>query len=302
MVEDSIKAKIAKLLAMTEDRGATSAEAAVALEKAQKLLAQHNLTMVDVRGAGEGRKDFEESEAFPAYPWARKVCKAIAKLYDCQYMCGAGPSHKAHQTFVGRQSNAETATLIAKFVVGRILKGVREAQKVMWEKSDPRYAKDFAAGCSEAVCARAEELWREANAEAIEAKRREQAAKAAARKAMEPNFSDLKPGTYKFFYVGKTFYYVNDAKVLNAVEAEAEFRKLRRGEGPKNVYAFVVKCIEGPLSSGEEYYYAVKAFPAGKQSRAVDTPRGEGYGAGKEAASSIGLHVQMGGSGAGKIS
>jgi len=288
-MSDSIKAKIAKLLQMTAERGCTEAEASVAMEKAQKLLLEHNLTEVDVLGASTENKDHREDD-FLAYAWAKKVCCSIAKLYDCSYHeRRSGRRNHFHSTFKGRQSNAETAKLIAQFVVRAILKLSRQAQKDA--EGDNRYATDFQHGCADRVCVKALELWREANKEAIEAKQRANDLKLEAYNKLRPNFDNLPPGTYSFELLGKGWNTLKQPVELNEIQAVAYFNSLMKEEPPRGVYLVAIRCLSGYLQSDNEYYWHLR-IEAAKKGR-VNVQNKEAFEAGKTAGASIGLHVQV---------
>ena len=286
-VSDSMKAKILKLLAMTAERGATEAEALVAMSKAQQLLEQYNLSIASLRGAGE-KKDHRESERFPGFPWARDIASAVAKLYDCRHLYyKGGDQRKMEQVFVGRQSNAETARIIAEFVVQTVLRlGLKYQREV---SGTNRQAHDFQVGASQRICDRANALWREANADLI----KERQAEAARRQALRPDVFNLKPGTYTLTTLTATW----NTKVrrqLQTVEAMVWVKELLANP-PKGVYTLGVLCTEGELCCGETYYYAVRELPQ-KQGRSVTQAKdAAAYEAGAKAGADVGLHIQVNG-------
>ena len=291
MTDDSMKTKIRKLLDMTEQHGCTEAEAAVALEKAQKLLAAHNLTEVEVRGVGPGKNDHRERDVFVAYPWCRKVAEAVAKLYDCKYRYMLTPGDKsmtkAQHFFTGRQSNAETANLIAQFAVKTVLKLAKAARDE--NGAAHRFQTDFAQGCAARVCVRARELWREANRELIETQQRALDAKNAQRRALEPDRRALLPGAYRIWLYTAKWKVLKDL-VLPQYDAQTFLNGVFTDK-PKNVTYCYIQCVDGALKSDEVYGYYVR-MPAQKAARDSVKDRAA-YLAGTAAGNNVGLHAQM---------
>lgn len=290
---ESVKTRVMKLLAMTTERGASEAEAAFAMQKAQELLAQHNLSVASLRGFSAEKKDHRESEKFPGFPWARNLAGAIAKLYDVEYRC-LGNDAKAEQVFIGRQSNAETARLIAEFVVRTIHRAACRHWKDTGAADSARgsYA-SFAQGASVRLCDKADELWREAHKEEIEERRKTQEAKSADRRAKQPNLNDLKPGTYRLRLVDRA-YYVRETYELDEVETVNRMANLQ-SKPPKGIYIAVVRCIQGELASEHDYYYYIQDMPAAKRKAVKGIQNYEAFEAGAELGKTIGLHVQVGG-------
>lgn len=80
---DDIKAKVQKLLALAGNNS-NEAEANVAMEKAMRLLAEHNLSMVDV--AEEEREQVDQLAVPIKYlnPWRRSIIGSATRLYFCE--------------------------------------------------------------------------------------------------------------------------------------------------------------------------------------------------------------------------
>jgi hypothetical protein len=290
---DSIKAKIRKLLEMTTERGATEAEAMVAMEKAQKLLEQHNLSITELRGAGE-KKDHREEEQFPGFPWARDIASAVAELYDCRHLYyKGGDQKKMRQVFVGRQSNAETARLIAEFVVNTVRKLGKQYQREV--DGANRQGRDFMVGASQRIVKRAKQLWREANAEAIAERR----AKADRYWAMRPDPTAMKPGTYTItIRSGVRGGYAQKGAVLTlGHEAGMGHYRGLVANPPRGAYWLQITCVAGELvNDGESYWYELAQDPhASKGTDNSDIKDTEAFRAGQKAGDEIGLRVQVGG-------
>ena len=123
---EKILDKVKKLLALANNEAAAEGERDNALRMAYGLLAKHNLAMADLNehNAIEGREE-QRNETF-AMPWCKDVCHQMGKLFFCNYFSGRKiNATKGTHHFVGKQSNAITASLMAEFIINSILKECR---------------------------------------------------------------------------------------------------------------------------------------------------------------------------------
>ena len=81
---EKMKEKIQKLLNLTVENGATDAEAATALGKAQAFMEKYNLDMETVCQAGEGVLIQDLLDTISFARWEQNLANAIAKLNMCQ--------------------------------------------------------------------------------------------------------------------------------------------------------------------------------------------------------------------------
>jgi hypothetical protein len=150
--------KVKKLLARSKDMtGSTEGERETALRMVAAYLKEHNLSMATVEGAqsAEERKK-EESEGGPrtkqnhkffGRPWARCAAYAVADLCFCGYLWrSARVSKDCEHIFIGRESNAVTAALLAEFVCNSIHSEGRRRQRKLGE-ANPWFL-DFAWGAA----------------------------------------------------------------------------------------------------------------------------------------------------------
>ena len=292
---DSMKIKIQKLLNQARDSGATEAEAEIFMEKAQALLREHNLTEAQL-GVTES-EDHREKEEFPAYPWARNICGAIAQLYNCQYSYYTGmDQRKTSQVFKGKKGNAETARLIAEFVVRSVLKLAQKYQRD--QGGDNRHARDFAVGCSNRLVNKAWALWREDNKEAIQERERKWQEKEAKR----PDPANPKPGQYEVKLLGKEYQEVSCFKLDEL--GLAQMFSIWKDHPPEDAYEMSVRCFEGELKFDDSFWFKLKDIPpepeskkkskAPKQNKNLEIKNTDAYYAGSDAAENIGLRVQLG--------
>jgi hypothetical protein len=109
--------KIKKLLRLGRDKGATPAEAAVALQKAQDLAAEHGVDLgalsPDQDGTGGMSHATENSTKGPAQIHASQLVKRhfnVATLFD-----STGPKRVIH--FIGVETNCQIAAYVYIYVV-----------------------------------------------------------------------------------------------------------------------------------------------------------------------------------------
>jgi Protein of unknown function (DUF2786) len=83
---ERVAERIRKLLALANNNP-SEAEAAIALERASALMAEHNLTMaqVDAHGTGDERVEEKHNAAYRGQTWARLIWGSVAQLNFCMY-------------------------------------------------------------------------------------------------------------------------------------------------------------------------------------------------------------------------
>jgi hypothetical protein len=145
---ETVLTKVRKLLKLAADQAATEGERDNAMRMAHKLLAKHNLDMVDVDKhiRKEGRSK-EELQTF-GMKWCRDVAKAMGELFFCKYFYGEKlNATKLQHFFVGKESNAVTASLMTEYVIASILKECRSKYK---HNLSPE-SRNFAIGAADAI-------------------------------------------------------------------------------------------------------------------------------------------------------
>lgn len=153
--QDKILDRIRKLLAMAGDGAKDSEhERKVALERAQKLMIQHNITMTQVNGEFARSGDSIEVKAGP---WFRRVAQAASILFFCfmHYEKVEG-TQRYRVTFTGRKDNVETAIEMTQYLIKGIRKGYNEFKKVAGE--DNRLKTNFRNAAANALVIRAVEM------------------------------------------------------------------------------------------------------------------------------------------------
>lgn len=155
--EEKVLERAKKMLALGNCSGATEGERDTALRMVYKLLAKHNLTMIDVDGHNSAVQEERESQqaSFVVYPWARSIAGQIASLFFCNYYFMRPDTGKqATHVFIGKESNATTAQYMAEFVVKSVLK---EAARMYGSATAPE-ARCFAVGVVNKLVDRVKQL------------------------------------------------------------------------------------------------------------------------------------------------
>lgn len=107
--------KVKKLLAMTTS--SNRHEAAVAAERAQAILAEHNLSMADIGQADESIvMDFAAKEV-QSESWQIMLGTSMAPLYFSQYFQVQRPGNTVIHSFAGAEHNVVVARLMFDYLV-----------------------------------------------------------------------------------------------------------------------------------------------------------------------------------------
>lgn len=116
--------RVQKLIAMANNNP-NEAEASVAMERAYKLLAKHNLSLGEI---GDKADDCgqDSSQINFGGPWARTISHSIAKLYFCDMFYTKMSGRKEKHTFVGLEHNVALAQQIAMTVLTIIHKDAKK--------------------------------------------------------------------------------------------------------------------------------------------------------------------------------
>lgn len=126
-VDNKVLERIKKMLALSDDKGATEAERETALRMAYNTLAKHNLAISDLPTEQSNETRERQDVVISADRWARNLSMAVAKLFFCKYFYSqTGTSGKDKHCFVGRQSNVITAKYMSEYLIKAIK---REASK-----------------------------------------------------------------------------------------------------------------------------------------------------------------------------
>lgn len=106
--------KIRKLLAMTEENGASENEAIIAALKTQKLMTEYNLTVADVADEHQEKSEIVEVpvDAGTKYKWKYRLANIIAVNFCCKvFVVG-----KSSVVFYGYKNHADVASEVFRFL------------------------------------------------------------------------------------------------------------------------------------------------------------------------------------------
>lgn len=186
-IDPQVLARIQKLMALTTERGASEAEAAVAAGHVQRLLAEHNLSMAAVEASGQsagpgGQRTKTEVKRRQVYKWQRQLMSAVANLNFClalekfQYKENTSPTFDGYQ-LIGRVDNVASARVMFEYLLQVIERLARADANDDPTQFFTRSAHSFKEGCAVRLVERLERRRREIIEEQAKAAR-EQAATA----------------------------------------------------------------------------------------------------------------------------
>jgi len=151
----SIRDKVAKLLNLNTQRGATPAEAASALAKANELLEKYNLTMDDV-----GRESIDETEIISeyvpnlTYEWEMGLHSALAPHNMCMVVF---IEYKTKLLIIGRRFNVIAHHLTYMWVYSQLYKQLNAQIKLEKPPNPFLWREAFFNGAAKAIRDRIDE-------------------------------------------------------------------------------------------------------------------------------------------------
>ena len=96
---------------------------------AHATLAKHNLSLVDVDSNTGSEKRVDLGLETLCWPWMRTTAHGIAELFFCKYFFVHTRKNYVKHYFVGRLSNATTASELAQYVIDSIAKEAAAAKR-----------------------------------------------------------------------------------------------------------------------------------------------------------------------------
>jgi hypothetical protein len=154
MTDDSKRAKVLdlvrKLMAKANDSAVTEAEAMLYAEKANALLAEHNLAISEIETEAVGPEFITDTTMTESAPWVRTLANSTAQLYFCSYYYTYNhASFKDMHRFVGAPHNVEVAKMMFMYLfetVRRLAKQGAERMPTRAEKIS--YIASFKIACA----------------------------------------------------------------------------------------------------------------------------------------------------------
>lgn len=141
--EEKILERIRKLLALARDGAATEAEASLAMERAQALLCEHNLSLAEIENGGRAGLIVLEFLRTDRQQWRRILANSMGRLYFCQYFYSTRGAEDTH-SFIGQKHNVEVARLMFDYVHATIERLAHEHG--IEHNRNPGYVASFKAG------------------------------------------------------------------------------------------------------------------------------------------------------------
>lgn len=160
--EDKVIARVKKLINLANGNAAGGEhERETAMKMALNILAKHNLSMADL-GQEEMEARINEDIFHYTCPWLRVVANAMAELFFCKFFYTKVPGKQKYRfTFVGLESNVQTAKGMTNYVIKSIRKGGAQVLKDI----GPSAETSFVNAAAKTVSYRCQVLRQEAEAE-----------------------------------------------------------------------------------------------------------------------------------------
>ncbi len=155
-MDKSIINRIQKLLALAaKDSGATESEANSAMEKAQAIMSEHNLTMATIAATGKAGTEARTKEGLDGqamFDYQRDLMSAIAETNYCYVSIIY--SHKGRSTkaigyrLIGTESNVMTTKVMFEYLMQTINRLVLIEVNNDYRQRMSRYAISWCTGCA----------------------------------------------------------------------------------------------------------------------------------------------------------
>lgn len=154
--------KIKKVLALASDNPNEN-EAALAAERAQAMLAQHNLTMEDIFKSDKAEVEIiiDQESVTNSNPWFRRLAAAVAKLYFCEYYFTPfkqGKQSKNQHNFVGMRHNVEVAKHMFEYLHTTVNRLAQEGSRKVPPSEKSPYRTTFRVACTDRLRQRMMEM------------------------------------------------------------------------------------------------------------------------------------------------
>lgn len=180
-----IAAQIAKLMATANDASVSEAMAALYADKAQELLAKHNIEMSEIGAAAD--PTVKDSDFLTARAgWVKPLLQSVAKLYFCGYYyesfpadwikrngldkgarkLRAGGSHRIfyRHSFIGTRVNIIVARNMGEYLITTMERLCEEAEKTAPKNERTSFRYSFMNACAARLCFRLLERQRNTSA------------------------------------------------------------------------------------------------------------------------------------------
>jgi hypothetical protein len=149
----NIKSKIAKLLSLAHDEGATEHEAARAMELATALMMKHNISENELPTDQKPKMGYSEYNEWDK-KWHKYAMAAVCQLYSVKSLVS-----REKIRFAGRLDNIDVAEQTYKFICEQVERLYKVDLPRGMSKSDrAQFRRDFKIMCANRVYQRAQEI------------------------------------------------------------------------------------------------------------------------------------------------
>ena len=157
--------RVHKLMALAKDGAATEHEAALALEMAQKIMGEANLTMATLEASGQlggdgSRRVKDGLESRSPYKWHRVLMAQIAELNSV--FCEVKFKRLAHTSMfdgydlIGREANVASTRVMFEYLLQAVERVCKE-HLANPSECFGKYANEFKQGCADRLASRLRE-------------------------------------------------------------------------------------------------------------------------------------------------
>jgi hypothetical protein len=160
--------RVRKMLNLANDAGAAEGERDNAMRMAHNLMLKFNIDASQLEATGRAQKEarIEKGLEFYGRPWARNVAYNVARLFFCSYLTRSKyRSKEAVHLFIGRESNAITASEIARFAVESIMREGKRKQRAAGGDND--WFRSFCWGAANSINRRVSQMLAEATGQHV---------------------------------------------------------------------------------------------------------------------------------------
>lgn len=155
-IDIKVVQRIHKLLNLARDGGATEAEASLAMEHAQRMMAEHNLSIATLEQSGGGSADVrlkDRNDKNLMYPWKRQLLDTIANVNFCFLSIRYESTRSGQQIakgydIIGRASNVAAVKNMFEYLLATIERLVVAEVGTSPQDRYTRYSHSFRLGCS----------------------------------------------------------------------------------------------------------------------------------------------------------
>lgn len=157
-VDPKVIDRIHKMLNLAKDGGATEAEAASAMEKAQKLMNEHNLSMAHLEAKGgtseDGKRMRDGFDNKAMYQWQRDLMQMVGHVNYCYVRAKRGRLRSDKFVWVGYEIIGREANVVAtREMFGYLLSSISRIfmEHVNGDRTQnmSKYANSFKEGCAD---------------------------------------------------------------------------------------------------------------------------------------------------------